>query len=78
MGKNASDLLIELLEKVHDADKLETLLHEANLILLLNKYSREREEIVSEVENGKRPGELLLDLLNIEPDADKLISFLPA
>ena len=72
--RDTSSVLLELLEWVPDADKLNVLLEPANLLRLLLVYGWKEQDIKQQLMGGKIPGELLLDLLKLEPNPDVLLA----
>lgn len=72
--RTAGDVLIELLDRIGDANKIEKLLEPATLLHLLTAYGWKQEDVREELKSGKIPGELLLDLLAVEPNPDKLLA----
>jgi hypothetical protein len=71
--RNAGAVLLELLEVVPDADKLERMLEPANLLRILMAKGRDAEAIRAELKT-RLPGELLLDVLKNEKDPDALLA----
>ena len=67
-------VLQKLLEKIPDSSKLEKLLDAENLLNLLLKYGWDKETVRQALKNGKIPGDLLLELLDKEPDVDRLLA----
>lgn len=67
-------VLLELLGRVPDADKLDILLEPTNLLRLLLLYGGDEDDLKGQLAGGKIPGELLLELLDREPDPDKLLA----
>jgi len=68
-----AQVLIKLLEKVPDSQKLSTLLEPANLLILLHHYGHNIDDLRTRLQTGTLPGELLLELLEQEPNADRLL-----
>jgi hypothetical protein len=66
-----------LLKKVPDAKKIERLMKPENLLVLRQTYGYSREETNQALAEGMLPGELLLELLNHEPDIERLLAQLP-
>ena len=73
-NQSRAEILLELLDKVPDADKLEKLLEPENPLRLLQIRGRDPGELRQELASGRRLGELLLELLEQEPDPDRLIA----
>lgn len=72
--RDASSVLLELLDCVPDAKKLDILLEPGNLLKLLLVYGWEEQDLKRQLAAGKIPGELLLELLKREPDPDVLLA----
>jgi hypothetical protein len=72
--RDTSSVLLELLDRVPDAKKLDTLLSTGNLLKLLLLYGWKEQDLKQQLTSGKIPGELLLELLEREPDPDVLLS----
>jgi predicted RNA-binding Zn-ribbon protein involved in translation (DUF1610 family) len=72
--RDTASVLLELLEYVPDAKKLDTLLNPANLLKLLLLYGWKEQDLKQQLAAGKIPGELLLELLKREPNPDVLLS----
>jgi hypothetical protein len=74
--RDAGSVLLELLDYVPDAKKLDTLLDPANLLKLLLLYGWKEKDLKQQLATGKTPGELLLELLKREPNPDVLLAAL--
>ena len=74
--RDAASVLLELLDDVPDAKKLDTLLEPANLLKLLLLYGWKEQDLKQQLAAGKTPGELLLELLKREPNPDVLLAAL--
>src|SRR5690242_8495993 len=74
MGSKTVDILLKILEKVPDSNKVGILLEPNNLIKLLQIYGQSQDSIRQRLTNGTLPGELLLELLEREPDGDRLLA----
>ncbi len=72
--KQVGQVLLDILNKVPDPDKVGKLLEAENLLKLLLIYGRDKETVRQELQGGKLPGEFLLELLEQEPDADRLLA----
>ena len=72
--RDTASVLLELLDQVPDAKKLDTLLDTGNLLKLLLLYGRKEQDLKQQLASGKIPGELLLELLEREPNPDVLLS----
>ena len=68
--------LMKLLDKVPNANKISILLEPENLLKLLQIYGHNKDDIRRKLKSGTIPGELLLELLEREPDADRLLAHL--
>lgn len=76
-GGSAVDDLLQLLDKVPDAATLEVLLKAEHLLILLRAQGISDEAIRRDLKQGKRrPGQLLLDVLEREPDTAVLLALL--
>jgi hypothetical protein len=71
-----AQVLIQLLEKIPDTNKLQRLLEPENLLYLLQQYGYQKEDLQQRLKNGMLPGELLLELLEQEPDSEYLLVML--
>jgi hypothetical protein len=71
-----AQVLIQLLEKIPNADTLQRLLEPENLLYLLQQYGHQKDELQQKLQSGTLPGELLLNLLEQEPDVDYLLVML--
>ncbi len=69
----SAEVLLKLLEKVPDSKKLSKLLEPENLLALLQSRGKSQDELRKRLQSGTIPGELLLELLDEEPDADRLL-----
>jgi DNA-directed RNA polymerase subunit RPC12/RpoP len=74
--RSAANALIALFDRVPDSDALSVLLEPVNLLKLMLIYGWNEHDIKQQLTNGKIPGELLLELLDREPDANKLLAHL--
>jgi hypothetical protein len=72
--KQTADVVLKLLDKVPDAGKLDKLLEAENLLKLLQRYGQSKDDVRRKLTNGVLPGELLLELLEQEPDPDRLLA----
>ncbi len=72
--KQSADILLKLLDRVSDAAKLDRLLEAENLLKLLQLYGQSKDDVRRKLTNGTLPGELLLELLEREPDPDRLLA----
>jgi uncharacterized protein YjgD (DUF1641 family) len=72
--RSAASALIELFDRVPDSKALDVLLEPVNLLKLMLIYGWTEQEIKHQLANGKIPGELLLELLDREPDVNKLLA----
>jgi hypothetical protein len=72
--KQSAEILLKLLDKIPDAGKLDRLLEAENLLKLLQIYGQSKDEVRRRLTNGTLPGELLLELLEREPDPDRLLA----
>ncbi|MFZ6031626.1 MAG: hypothetical protein ACOYYS_28290 [Chloroflexota bacterium] len=66
--------MLELLDRIPDAATLDVLLEPVNLLKLMLLHGWTEEDIRQQLGNGKIPGELLLELLEREPDPSKLLA----
>lgn len=71
-----AEVLIQILEKVPDSNKVQRLLEPENLLYLLQQYGYQKEELQKRVKSGTLPGELLLELLEKESDPEYLLAML--
>jgi DNA-directed RNA polymerase subunit RPC12/RpoP len=74
--RSAASALIELFDRVPDSKTLDVLLEPVNLLKLMLIYGWTEYDIKQQLTNGKIPGELLLELLDREPDPNKLLAHL--
>lgn len=74
--RDAASVLIELLDCVPDAKKLDRLLEPVNLLKLLVLYGWKEQDLKQQLATGIIPGELLLELLKREPNPDVLLTSL--
>jgi hypothetical protein len=72
--RSAAGALIELFDHIPDAKALDILLEPVNLLKLMLLYGWTEQDIKQQLTNGKIPGELLLELLEREPDPNKLLA----
>jgi DNA-directed RNA polymerase subunit RPC12/RpoP len=72
--RSAASALIELFDRVPDSKALDVLLEPVNLLKLMLIYGWSEHDIKQQLTDGKIPGELLLELLDREPDANKLLA----
>jgi hypothetical protein len=72
--RSAANALIELFGRVPNSDALSVLLEPVNLLKLMLIYGWSEHDIKQQLMNGKIPGELLLELLDREPDPNKLLA----
>jgi hypothetical protein len=75
--QSETQLLFILLKKVPHARNLERLMKPENLLILRECYGHSPEETQQRLAEGALPGELMLELLAKEPDANKLLAHLP-
>lgn len=75
--RDAATVLLELLEIVPDAAKLERMLEPANLYLILMARGRDKATITAALKT-RLPGELLLEVLKEEKDPEALLALCTA
>lgn len=76
-GRSVTDILIELLEKVPDVSTIEILLEPQHLLRLLRAHGWTDEQIRRDLtEGGRVPGELVLAVLEKQPDPAVLLAML--
>lgn len=75
--RSAAEVLLELLQIVPDAGKLERMLEPANLLMILMARGKDKEAIAADLKK-RLPGELLLEVLKAEPDPDSLLALCTA
>lgn len=62
-NRSTADVLLELLDLVPDADRLDRLLDTANVLKLLLLNGRDDKQIRAQLTGGWLPGELLIQLI---------------
>jgi hypothetical protein len=72
--RDTTEVLLKLFERIPDSKQLDILLEPANLLRLLMLYGWREPDLRQQLSNGKVPGELLLELLDREPDPEKLLA----
>ena len=76
-GRDVADIFLELLEKVPDVSTLEILLEPQHLLRLLRAHGWTDEQIRRDLtEGGRVPGELVLAVLEKQPDPAVLLALL--
>jgi hypothetical protein len=73
-ASRTAEVLLKLLDKVPDSKTLEVLIEPENLLKLLELYGYQRNDLTQRLSSGTIPGDLLLELLEKEPDTDKLLA----
>ncbi len=72
-GRSA-EILLKLLDRVPDGHTLEILLEPENLLTLLQNQGDSKDDVRQKLKSGVLPGELLLALLDREPDTARLLA----
>jgi len=75
--RSAGSVLLELLDIVPDAAKLERMLEPANLLRILLARGRDKDDIRAALKT-RNPGELLLEVLRQEEDPEALLALCTA
>ncbi|MEM7336176.1 MAG: hypothetical protein AAF490_29110 [Chloroflexota bacterium] len=75
--RNSIKILTELLDYVDNGSQLEILLSPANLLTVLEATGSSREEVQMQLNNGTKPGDLLLALFKQGHKPEALIDKLP-
>ncbi len=76
-GRDVADIFLELLDKVPDVSTLEILLEPQHLLRLLRAHGWTDEQIRRDLtEGGRVPGELVLAVLEKQPDPAVLLALL--
>jgi hypothetical protein len=71
--RSKAEVLLELLDRVQNAEILEYLLEAENLLKLYLLYGGDPDEMRDQINEGKLPGEFLLEILDKEHDIRTLI-----